>query len=88
MADHQELEFRRAAAGLLLSDASISSVISVSSVVILFRFFTSFVSFAVFRLSFSSFCCPSVDTGRVASLLGLGLIVYWEIGFRGDWKIF
>jgi hypothetical protein len=80
LADHQELGYRRAAVGLLLSDASISSVISVSSVVILFRFFTSFVSFAVFRLSFSSFCCPSVDTGCMASLPSLGLIV-----FLGNW---
>jgi hypothetical protein len=48
--------------------------------VILFRFFTSFVSFSVIRLSFSSFCFPSVDCGRMASLPGLGLIV-----FVGNW---
>ena len=53
------------------------------SLVILFRFFTSFVSFSVIRLSFSSFCFPSVDSGRVASLPGLGLLFYWEIKFRG-----
>jgi hypothetical protein len=50
---------------------------------ILFRFFTSFVSCSVFRLSFSSFCCPSVDFDRVASLPGLGLIVFVESGIRG-----
>ena len=74
LADHQELGYRRAATALLLSDASISSVLSVSSVVILFRFFTSFVSFSVIQLSFSSFCFPSVDCGCMASLPGLGLL--------------
>ena len=54
------------------------------SMVILFRFFTSFVSYSVFCLSFSSFRYPSVDTGRMASLPGLGLIVFvGRIGFRG-----
>ena len=47
-----------------------------SIVDILFRFFTSFVSFSVSRLSFSSFCYPSVDSGRRASLPGFGLIVF------------
>ena len=51
--------------------------------VILFRFFTSFVSFSVIRLSFSSFCYPSVDCGCMASLPDLGLLFYWEIKFRG-----
>ena len=53
------------------------------SLVILFQFFTSFVSFSVIRLSFSSFYFPSVDSGCVASLHGLGLLFYWEIKFRG-----
>jgi hypothetical protein len=55
----------------------------VSSLVKLFRFFTSFVSCSVFCLSFSSFCCPSVDTGRVASLPDLGLIVFGKLGLGG-----
>jgi hypothetical protein len=41
----------------------------------------------VFRLSFSSLCDPSVDFDRVASLPGLGFIVFVESGFRGDWRI-
>ena len=36
--------------------------------------FHQFVSFSVFRLSFSSFCFPSVDCGCMASLPGLGLL--------------
>ena len=54
----------------------------------LFRFFTSFVSCSVFWLSFSSFYCPSVDSGRVASLPGLGLIVFVGNWVQGDWKVF
>ena len=57
-----------------------SSVLSVSSVVILVRVFTSFVSFSVICLSFSSFCYPSVDCDRVASLPGLGLLFFWKVG--------
>ena len=52
------------------------------SLVNLFRFFTSFVSFSVFRLSFSSFCFPSVECGYVASLPGLGLIVFVKVVMR------
>ena len=59
-----------------------------SIVDILFRFFTSFVSCSVFRLSFSSFCYPSVDSGRLASLPGLGLIVFVGNWVQGDWKVF
>jgi hypothetical protein len=55
LADHQELGCRRAAVGVILSDASLSSVLSVSSVVNLFRISTSFVSFSVIRR-------PSVHT--------------------------
>ena len=81
----------RAAVGVILSDASISSVLSVSSVssvVIMFRFFTSFVSFSVIQLSFSSLCYPSVDCGPAASLPGLRLLFYWESEFRGDGGFF
>ena len=59
-----------------------------SIVDILFRFFTSFVSCSVFWLSFSSFCYPSVDSGRVASLPGLGLIVFVGNWVQRDWKVF
>jgi hypothetical protein len=62
-----------------------SSVLSVSSVVILVRVFTSFVSFSVICLSFSSFCYPSVDCGRVASLPGLGLLFFGKWVVRGWW---
>jgi hypothetical protein len=65
-----------------------SSANFVYSMDILFRFFTSFISCSVFRLSFSSFCYPSVGSGCLASLPGLGLIVFWEIGFKGDWGNF
>jgi len=58
-----------------------SSMSPISSLVKLFRFFTSFVSFSVIQLSLSSFDCPSVDCGRVASLPGLGLIVFVKV----DW---
>ena len=57
---------------------------SACSMVILFRFFTSFVSCSVFRLSFSSLCDPSVDSGRMASLPGLGLIVFVGKWVQGD----
>jgi len=63
-----------------LAKQCVSSLSSVCSVDNLFRFFTSFVSCSVFWLSFSSFYYPSVDSGRVASLPGLGLIV-----FVGNW---
>ena len=56
-----------------------------SNVFKLFRFFTSFVSFSVICLSFSSFCYPSVDCGRVASLLGLGLVFFGKWVVRGWW---
>ena len=72
-----------------LAKHCISSLSSVCSVDILFRFFTSFVSCSVFRLSFNSFCYPSVDSGRMASLPGLGLIVFVEIRFqRGEMMTF
>ena len=45
--------------------------------------FHQFVSFSVFRLSFSSFCFPSVDCGCMASLPGLGLLFLCESGFSG-----
>jgi hypothetical protein len=54
-----------------------------SNVFKLFRFFTSFVSFSVICLSFSSFCYPSVDCGRVASMPGLGLLFLWKVGCEG-----
>ena len=71
-----------------LAKQSSASLTLVCSVDILFRFFTSFVSCSVFRLSFSSFCYPSVDSGRVASLPGLGLIVFVGNWVQGDWKVF
>lgn len=52
--------------------------------------FHKFVSCSVFRLAFSSSCYPSVDSSRVASLPGLGLIVFYVRlglgGWRGYWK--
>jgi len=60
-----------------------SSVLSMSSVVILVRGFTSFVSFSVICVSFSSFCYPSMDCGRVASLPSLGLLFLWKVGCEG-----
>jgi hypothetical protein len=60
-----------------------SSMSPIISLVNLFRFFTSFVSFSVNRLSFSSFCFPSVDCGCMASLPGLGLIVFVKVGSGG-----
>ncbi len=50
--------------------------------------FHQFVSCSVFGLSFSSFCYPSVDSGRMASLPGLGLIVFVENWVQGDWRVF
>jgi hypothetical protein len=50
--------------------------------------FHQFVSCSVFRLSFNSFCYPSVDSGRVASLPGLGLIVFVGNWVQGDWRVF
>jgi hypothetical protein len=58
-----------------------SSANFVYSMDILFRFLTSFVSCSVFCLSFISFCCPSVDFGRMAYLPWV--IVFVQSGFRG-----
>ena len=71
-----------------LAKHCISSLSSVCSVDILFLFFTSFVSCSVFWLSFSSFCCPSVDSDRLASLPGLGLIVFVGNWVQGDWRAY
>ncbi len=65
-----------------------SSASYACSVVILIRFFTSFVSFSVFCLLFSLSCCPSVDSGRMASLLGLGLIIFLGNWVQEGWKVF
>ena len=40
---------------------------------------------SVIRLSFSSFCFPSMDCGFMASLPGLELLFYWESVFEGGW---
>ena len=77
----QDAGMRRCCGLLALQRAA--SLSSRRSLVILFRFFTSFVYFLVIRLSFSSFCFPSVDCGCVASLPGLKLLFLWKIGFRG-----
>ena len=50
--------------------------------------FHQFMSFSVSRLSFSSFDYPSVDSGRMASLPGLRLIVFVGNWVQGDWKVF